>query len=117
MPYCFSLLVQLALYAIFLALFNAGSSIAARIAMIAITISSSISVKRFLRYGVGEIRNEVTNCSDVFMFISLSVFLVLSNTSSFSWSVFELVLLLFEREPTDGIGSPPIELRITQSYP
>ena len=43
--------------------------------------------------------------------------LVLSNTSSFSWSVFELVLLLFEREPTDGIGSPPIELRITQSYP
>ena len=35
----------------------------------------------------------------------------------FSWSVFELVLLLFEREPTDGIGSPPIELRITQSYP
>ena len=43
--------------------------------------------------------------------------MVLSNTSSFSWSVFELVLLLFEREPTDGIGSPPIELRITQSYP
>ena len=47
----------------------------------------------------------------------LSLVRVLSNTSSFSWSVFELVLLLFEREPTDGIGSPPIELRITQSYP
>ena len=44
-PICFRLLTQEMLFALSLATFNAGSSIAARIAMIAITMSNSINVK------------------------------------------------------------------------
>ena len=52
MPYiCFWLLIQLELLPDSLALFNAGSSIPARIAMIAITTRSSIKVNlRLITY-------------------------------------------------------------------
>ena len=46
-PICFRLLVQEIWRAFSRAFANAGSSIAARIAMMAITTSSSIKVKRF----------------------------------------------------------------------
>ena len=48
MPSCFRLLTQAMLRAFSFALFRAGSSIAARIAMIAITMRSSIRVKIFV---------------------------------------------------------------------
>ena len=50
MPICFRLLMQLVRRACSLALFNAGRSMAARIAMIATTIRSSINVKHLPRF-------------------------------------------------------------------
>jgi hypothetical protein len=44
-PICFVLLIQAIAFALSFALLNAGSNMAARIAIIAITTSSSISVK------------------------------------------------------------------------
>jgi hypothetical protein len=48
MPICFRLLTHFDALAVFLALFNAGNSIEARIAIIAMTTRSSMSVKLLL---------------------------------------------------------------------
>ena len=50
-PHCFRLFIQLAVCPRLRALFNAGSSIAARMAMIAITTNSSIKVNALLGRG------------------------------------------------------------------
>src|SRR6185436_21192679 len=55
-PICLLLLTHAIPFALPLALDSAGSSIAARIAMIAITTSNSISVKPFARFPTGRLR-------------------------------------------------------------
>ena len=56
MPSCLTVLMQVMARAFSRAWFKAGSSIAARIAMIAITTRSSISVKRIAAAGTGDLK-------------------------------------------------------------